>query len=93
MDAPVGYQLPHVERISEGVTVPRIIVGRYATLDDAEQALKSGQADMVNIVRGMIADPLLVVKSREGRGTEVRPASAATRDAWAARSPAGWVAR
>lgn len=73
MDAPVGYQLPHVERISEGVTVPRIIVGRYATLDDAEQALKTGQADMINIVRGMIADPLLVVKSREGRGTEVRP--------------------
>nr|WP_309243232.1 MULTISPECIES: FAD-dependent oxidoreductase [unclassified Caballeronia] len=73
MDAPVGYQLTHVERISQGLTVPRIIVGRYATLDDAEQALKEGQADMVNIVRGMIADPMLVVKSREGRGTEVRP--------------------
>ncbi|WP_277184901.1 FAD-dependent oxidoreductase [Caballeronia sp. BR00000012568055] len=73
MDAPLGYQLPHSERVSQGLTVPRIIVGRYATLDDAEQALKEGQADMVNIVRGMIADPMLVVKSREGRGTEVRP--------------------
>jgi 2,4-dienoyl-CoA reductase-like NADH-dependent reductase (Old Yellow Enzyme family) len=73
MDQPVGYQLPHAERISQGLTVPRIIVGRYATLDDAEQALKTGQADMVNIVRGMIADPMLVVKTREGRGTEVRP--------------------
>ncbi|MFT4066881.1 FAD-dependent oxidoreductase [Paraburkholderia sp.] len=73
MDQPVGYQLPHVERVSPGLTVPRIIVGRYATLDDAEQALKTGQADMVNIVRGMIADPMLVVKSRDGRGTEVRP--------------------
>jgi 2,4-dienoyl-CoA reductase-like NADH-dependent reductase (Old Yellow Enzyme family) len=73
MDQPVGYQLPHVERIAEGLTVPRIIVGRYATLDDAEQALKTGQAEMVNIVRGMIADPMLVVKTREGRGTEVRP--------------------
>jgi hypothetical protein len=48
-------------------------VGRYATLDDAEQALKAGQADLVNIVRGMIADPMLVVKARQGRGTEVRP--------------------
>lgn len=73
MDEPVGYQLPHVERISQGLTVPRIIVGRYATLDDAEQALKEGQAEMVNIVRGMIADPMLIVKAREGRGTEVRP--------------------
>lgn len=73
MDRPVGYQLPVSDRIGQGVTVPRIIVGRYATLDDAEQALKEGHADMINIVRGMIADPMLVVKAREGRGTEVRP--------------------
>ncbi len=73
MDQPVGYQLPHVERISRGLTVPRILVGRYATLDDAEQALKEGHAEMVNIVRGTIADPMLVAKARAGRGTEVRP--------------------
>lgn len=73
MDRPVGYQLPASERVGQGLTVPRIIVGRYATLDDAEQALKEGQADMVNIVRGMIADPMLVAKARAGRGTEVRP--------------------
>lgn len=73
MDRPVGYQLPASERVGQGLTVPRIIAGRYATLDDAEQALKEGQADMVNIVRGMIADPMLVVKARAGRGTEVRP--------------------
>ncbi|MDR5878695.1 FAD-dependent oxidoreductase [Caballeronia sp. LZ032] len=73
MDQPVGYQLPFSEDIGKDVTVPRIIVGRYATLDDAEQALKTGAADLINIVRGMIADPMLVVKSREGRGHEVRP--------------------
>ncbi|WP_323029630.1 FAD-dependent oxidoreductase [Castellaniella defragrans] len=73
MDQPVGYQLPHVERISRGLTVPRILVGRYATLDDAEQALRAGQAEMVNIVRGMIADPMLIAKTRAGRATEVRP--------------------
>ncbi|KXU96133.1 NADH-flavin oxidoreductase/NADH oxidase [Caballeronia megalochromosomata] len=73
MDQPVGYQLPFVERIARDISVPRIIVGRYATLDDAEQALKEGQADLINIVRGMIADPQLVVKARDGRGTEVRP--------------------
>jgi glycine/D-amino acid oxidase-like deaminating enzyme len=73
MDQPVGYQLPFGERIAKDIAVPRIIVGRYATLDDAEQALKAGQADLVNVVRGMIADPMLVVKAREGRGTEVRP--------------------
>jgi 2,4-dienoyl-CoA reductase-like NADH-dependent reductase (Old Yellow Enzyme family)/thioredoxin reductase len=73
MDQPVGYQRPFAERIAREISVPKIIVGRYATLDDAEQALKEGQADLVNIVRGMIADPMLVVKTRDGRGTEVRP--------------------
>jgi 2,4-dienoyl-CoA reductase-like NADH-dependent reductase (Old Yellow Enzyme family) len=73
MDQPAGYQLPFSDRIGAGIRVPRIIVGRYGTLDDAEQAIKTGQADMVNIVRGMIADPMLVVKAKQGRGTEVRP--------------------
>lgn len=73
MDQPVGYQSSHTESIGEALTVPRMVVGRYATLDDAEQALKTGQAEMVSIVRGMIADPMLVVKAREGRGTSVRP--------------------
>ena len=73
MDQPVGYQLPHVERISQGLRVPRILVGRYATLDDAEQALRAGQSEMINIVRGMIADPMLIAKTRAGRATEVRP--------------------
>ncbi|AWP78294.1 FAD-dependent oxidoreductase [Bordetella bronchiseptica] len=73
MDRPVGYQLPASDHVSQGITVPRIIVGRYATLDDAEQALKEGHAEMISIVRGMIADPMLVAKARDGRGTEVRP--------------------
>jgi len=73
MDQPMGYQLPYSDIVGAGITVPRLIVGRYATLDDAEQMLKEGRGDMVNIVRGMIADPHLVTKYREGRGTEVRP--------------------
>lgn len=73
MDQPMGYQLPFSDRVGQGITVPRMIVGRYATLDDAEQMLKEGRGDMINIVRGMIADPNLVNKYREGRGTEVRP--------------------
>lgn len=73
LDEPMGYQLPYSDRIGQGVTVPRIIVGRYATLDDAEQVLKENRGDMVNIVRGTIADSMLVNKYREGRGTEVRP--------------------
>lgn len=73
MDQPVGYQLPFSARIAQGITVPKIVVGRYATLDDAEQALRAGDADLVNMVRATIADPMLVVKAREGRSAEIRP--------------------
>src|SRR5690606_1392461 len=73
MDRPVGYQLSASDRISHGITVPRIIVGRYATLDDAEQAIRESHAEMIGMVRGMIADPMLIEKARAGRGTDVRP--------------------
>lgn len=73
MDQPVGYQLPFSGRIGQGITVPKIIIGRYATLDDAEQALRAGDADLVNMVRATIADPMLVAKGREGRASEIRP--------------------
>lgn len=73
MDRPTGYQLPISRRIGEGLTIPRLIAGRFGTLDDAEQALRAGDADLVNMVRATIADPMLVRKVREGRATEVRP--------------------
>jgi 2,4-dienoyl-CoA reductase-like NADH-dependent reductase (Old Yellow Enzyme family)/thioredoxin reductase len=73
MDQPVGYQLPYVKEIGQGITVPKIIVGRFGTLDDAEQTLRVGDADMVNLVRATIADPYLVKKEIEGRSLEVRP--------------------
>jgi 2,4-dienoyl-CoA reductase-like NADH-dependent reductase (Old Yellow Enzyme family) len=73
MDQPVGYQLPYVKEIGLGITVPKIIVGRFGTLDDAEQTLRAGDADMVNFVRATIADPYLVKKEIEGRSLEVRP--------------------
>jgi 2,4-dienoyl-CoA reductase-like NADH-dependent reductase (Old Yellow Enzyme family) len=73
MDQPVGYQLQYVKEIGQGVTVPKIIVGRFGTLDDAEQTLRAGDADMVNFVRATIADPYLIKKEAAGLSLEVRP--------------------
>jgi 2,4-dienoyl-CoA reductase-like NADH-dependent reductase (Old Yellow Enzyme family)/thioredoxin reductase len=73
MDQPAGYQLVGAREISQGVTIPRIVVGRFGTLDDVEQTLRSGDAEMVNLVRATIADPYLVQKETEGRSLEVRP--------------------
>jgi 2,4-dienoyl-CoA reductase-like NADH-dependent reductase (Old Yellow Enzyme family) len=73
MDRPSGYQLPTSRRIGEGLSIPRLVVGRFGTLDDVEQVLREGGAELVNMVRAHIADPMLVQKSREGRSAEVRP--------------------
>ena len=73
MHRPTGYELPSNQHIRSAVKVPRIVTGRYRTLDDVEQALREGAADMVSMVRAHIADPALVRKTREGRAEEVRP--------------------
>ena len=74
MDRPTGYQLPSSGRITAAVPeVPRIVAGRFRTLADAEAVLRSGQADLVSMVRAHIADPDIVRKTRAGRADEVRP--------------------
>lgn len=73
MDQPAGYQIDVTRELGKDVGIPRIVVGRFGTLDDAEQALRAGVAEMVNLVRATIADPHLVRKELEDRATEVRP--------------------
>jgi 2,4-dienoyl-CoA reductase-like NADH-dependent reductase (Old Yellow Enzyme family) len=74
MDRPAGYMLPSSAKITASVSgVPRIVTGRFRTLEEVEQVLRTGEADMVSMVRAHIADPDIVRKTREGRSNEVRP--------------------
>ncbi len=73
MQNPTGYEVPSSGEIAAAATVPRLLAGRFRTLDDAEQLLRDGTADLVSMVRAQIADPDLVNKTREGRALEVRP--------------------
>lgn len=73
MQNPTGYEIPSSGEIAADATVPRLVAGRFRTLDDVEQLLRDGTADMVSMVRAQIADPDLVNKTREGRALEVRP--------------------
>lgn len=73
MQSPTGYELPSSAQLTENIPLPRIVSGRFRTLEDAEQILRDGIADMVSLVRAQIADPDLVRKTREGRVEEVRP--------------------
>lgn len=74
MDEPAGYELSSTASITAAARrVPRIVAGRYRTLEEADQALLDGVADMVAMVRATIADPDLVRKTRDGRMDQVRP--------------------
>ena len=73
MHEPVGYQLETSSPIVRALKVPTIIAGRYRTLEDADGAIRNGDADLVGMVRALIADPDLVVKSLDGRVDQVRP--------------------
>ncbi len=73
MDMASGYMLPSALPILAHANVPTMISGRYRTLEEADQAIREGSADMVSLVRAMIADPELVSKTLAGHAERVRP--------------------
>jgi len=73
METPMGYELPSAAPIAAVSSLPRIVAGRFRTLEEAEQVLRDGAADMVSLVRAQIADPDLVRKTRDGLAEQVRP--------------------
>ena len=74
MDRPAGYMLPSSAKVTGSVSgIPRILTGRFRTLEEVEQVLRTGECDLVSMVRAHIADPDIVRKTRDGREGEVRP--------------------
>ncbi len=73
MDDPLGLEVEASEVITRVVSKPTIVVGRIMTLDHASHIVASGAADMVSMVRAMIADPELVNKARRGEENRIRP--------------------
>ena len=58
--------------IKEVVDIPVIGIGRINSPELAEWILEEGKADMIGMVRELIADPHLPNKAREGRLDEIR---------------------
>ncbi|MCK9469412.1 MAG: FAD-dependent oxidoreductase [Porticoccaceae bacterium] len=73
MHEPVGYELPYGSPVKQAVKVPVLVTGRFRTLEEADQVIASGDADLVALTRAHIADPDIVRKTLEGRVDEVRP--------------------
>lgn len=59
--------------ITKQASLPTMVTGRVLSLENAEEILRNGEADMVSMVRALIADPELVTKTQQGRLDEVRP--------------------
>ncbi|MGL3820716.1 FAD-dependent oxidoreductase [Sphingopyxis sp. R3-92] len=73
MHEPMGFEMPVTTPITSQLRVPTMIVGRYRTLEEADQAIRAGDGDMVAMVRATIADPDLVEKTLAGHPERVRP--------------------
>lgn len=61
------------------------------TPDNAETVLGEGQADLVSIVRGQIADPHLANKARQGRPEDIRGCLSCNQMCWGRRSRDYWI--
>ena len=61
------------------------------TPENANTVLGAGQADLVSIVRGQIADPHLANKAREGRDDTIRPCISCNQMCWGRRYRDYWI--
>lgn len=61
------------------------------TPENANTVIGSGQADMVSIVRGQIADPHMAVKAQEDRPEDIRPCISCNQMCWGRRGRDYWI--
>ena len=70
-----GIFVPAAEAIKKQVTIPVIVSGRLDPVM-GERILRNGQADLIGIVRRMMADPELPNKVISGKLDEIAPCTA-----------------
>ncbi|MET0370076.1 MAG: FAD-dependent oxidoreductase [Sphingobium sp.] len=87
MDRPMGYELESSSKITAAVPdIPRLVIGRIRTLEEAEQILRDGVADIVHMTRAHIADPDIVRKTQAGTPELVRPCIGCNQACWNGRN-------
>ena len=73
MHEPMGYEMPTSAPIARAARTPAIVTGRFRTLEEADQIIRLGDANLVALTRAHIADPQLVNKTLAGHPEQVRP--------------------
>ncbi|MFT5577887.1 MAG: 2,4-dienoyl-CoA reductase (NADPH2) [Paraglaciecola psychrophila] len=58
-------------RLAREISIPTITSNRINMPETAEQVLASGEADLISMARPMLADPEIILKSLEGRESEI----------------------
>lgn len=90
----------HGEKLSTPMTARLKAVVKHAlitseagvrTPDNAETILSGGEADLVSIVRGQIADPYLALKTKENRVDDIRGCISCNQMCWGRRSRDYWI--
>lgn len=72
MQVPPGYAMYIPSAIRAAVNLPVVGVGRFKDPLQADRALQAGQADLIGVVRGQIADAEFVAKARSGHADRIR---------------------
>lgn len=69
---PQGCNVPAAEMIKKKVKIPVVVAGRINGPELAESILREEKADIIAMARGLVADPDLPLKAKEGRLEEIR---------------------
>ncbi len=69
---PHGINIEDAAKFKKALNIPVTVVGSV-TLDQAEEYIKNGDADMVSMARGLMADPNLVKNAKNGCSEDTRP--------------------
>ncbi len=67
-----AYLAADTARLRGSVDIPIMLGGRINQPHTAEEIVASGQADLVCLVRALIADPFFAVKARDDRPEDIR---------------------
>lgn len=84
--------VPYAEALKQVVKHARVQCESHVrTAENADYVIAAGQADMVSIVRGQIADPHLGNKARAGRPEDIRPCLSCNQMCWGRRHRDYWI--
>ncbi len=82
----------YAERLKRSVRHAKVQAESHIrTPENADYVIGSGQADMVSIIRGQIADPYLAEKALTGRADEVRGCISCNQMCWGRRYRDYWI--